>query len=172
MDKQQHHQQMVAMNEAQEDETDLSDESLPEGCKRRSNAFPQLGDFASFDLIYKRALLVAHADTGDNTFSDEDRNEDDYDDHNQAIGAGRRNDWPLGGEALSNANRSGNRVGSGMFWKASTPEATRAWSIAHRLMDLLATGMAAGIERRNDEGEDEGWGAYRDSFQGEEPMTN
>ena len=92
--------------EAQEDETDLSDESLHGGCKRRNNAFPQLGDFASFDLIYKRALLVAHADTGDKTFDNEDRSENDYD--NQAIGVGRRNDWPFGGGILPNASRSGN----------------------------------------------------------------
>lgn len=108
---------------------------------------------------------MAHADTGDKTLDNEDRSENDYDDHNQAIGAGRQNDWPFGGGILSNASRSGNRIGSRTFWKVSNPEATRAWSIAHRLMDLLATGMAASMERREDEDEEEGWGAYRDSFQ-------
>lgn len=105
---------------------------------------------------------MAHADTGDKTFDNKDHSENDHDDHSQGIGAGRRNDWPFGGGILSNESRSRNRIDSGRFWNVSSPEATRAWSTAHRLMDLLATGMAASMERRKDE--EEGWGAYRDSF--------
>ena len=156
--QQQHQEQKQRMTAAAREHGYPGECHSPGGHENKRNAtFPQLDDFSSLDLIYKRALLVARvAGSGEgSSFAVGNRDEEDGNSDDGKIPAtatARRDARAHRGPGFpSNANRSGEWVGRGTGWAASDPAASRAWSVAHRLMDLLATGMAANMERRRTE---------------------
>ena len=126
----------------------------PSPVRKKRTRFSQLGDLASLDLIYKKALHTAHVSNGVCLA--------------QPINAGSGN--RVGGSAEDSPYTvwsQEHQCGSGPTWAKTGLASTRVWGIGRRLMGLLATGMVSNLSKRVGGRVDDRYTYSKESFVGE-----
>ena len=109
--------------------------SVPSPVHKKRARFSQLGDLASLDLIYKKALHTAHISNG--------------------VCLAQPNNAAPGSTSGGNTGSSPydlwsqqHQCGNGPTWAQTGFASKRVWGIGRRLMGLLATGMVSNLLKR------------------------
>lgn len=128
-------------------------EGTPSPVRKRRARFSQLGDLASLDLIYKRALYAAHVSNGICRAQPSD------------AGPGSSIGSSAAGSPFAVWSQE-HQCGSGPTWAKTGLASARVWGIGRRLMGLLATGMVSNLSKRMSDRVDDRYTDSKESFVG------